>query len=78
LGHGDTEDSITPKELKCQYFENDNIISAACGDRHTVVVTEKGLVYSWGQNFNGLFITICNNTKVNLVWVTGVQNTAHN
>jgi alpha-tubulin suppressor-like RCC1 family protein len=53
LGHGGYNDEVAPRELKFEGFVDDPVISVACGDRHTVFVTEKGKVYVCGQNFNG-------------------------
>lgn len=55
LGLGHKDDITEPTLLHFNEFkEKDNtVIRVACGDRHTVFVTCKGLVYACGANFNG-------------------------
>ncbi|KAL0485604.1 ultraviolet-B receptor UVR8 [Acrasis kona] len=53
LGHGGFSDEASPKLLEFEEFSNDPVISVACGDRHTVFVTEGSRVFVCGQNFNG-------------------------
>ncbi|KAH3763015.1 E3 ubiquitin-protein ligase HERC2 [Pelomyxa schiedti] len=51
LGHGDCADQNLPRPVvamagKC-------LVSIACGGKHTVAVTSKGDVYTWGWNCSG-------------------------
>jgi alpha-tubulin suppressor-like RCC1 family protein len=35
------------------YIRNDSIIHMAAGDRHTIITTESGRVYAFGDNNSG-------------------------
>jgi alpha-tubulin suppressor-like RCC1 family protein len=35
------------------YIRNDSIVHMAAGDRHTIIVTESGRVYAFGDNNSG-------------------------
>jgi alpha-tubulin suppressor-like RCC1 family protein len=35
------------------YIRNDAIVHMAAGDRHTIIVTESGRVYAFGDNNSG-------------------------
>ena len=49
LGH--INNIISPPFLiDSSYFQNEKIISAACGSSHTLILTESGDVYSFGSN----------------------------
>ena len=48
LGHNDNNNRLVQTHIKAA-FGNGNIVSAAAGPRHSVVVTEKGILYTWGQ-----------------------------
>jgi len=51
LGHGDPEDIFIPKQIRC--FIGIPIKIVACGDAHTMVVSQSGDLYSFGRNQNG-------------------------
>lgn len=51
LGHGDTNRRDTPTIIEA--LEGLNIVEAACGKGHSLVITEKGQVYAWGENAQG-------------------------
>ncbi|ESO99540.1 hypothetical protein LOTGIDRAFT_213485 [Lottia gigantea] len=51
LGHGDTNRRDTP--TKVDALEQFNIVDVACGRNHTLFLTEKGQVYSVGENKYG-------------------------
>lgn len=51
LGHGTTERVDNPTVVSA--LEGLNIIDVACGKQHTLFVTEKGTVYSCGENKYG-------------------------
>ncbi|XP_050413737.1 protein RCC2 [Patella vulgata] len=48
LGHGDTERRDLP--TKVEFLDPFNIIDAACGKNHTLFLTDKGKVFSCGEN----------------------------
>lgn len=50
LGLGSTSDELTPF-----YVERvpDKVAEAACGEEHTIVLTQKGEVYAFGSNRRG-------------------------
>ena len=35
------------------FFPGQKIIKMSCGSSHTIALTDKGTVYSWGSNSNG-------------------------
>jgi len=35
------------------YIRNDSVIHMAAGDRHTIIVTETGRTYAFGDNSSG-------------------------
>lgn len=51
LGHGNIEDVRTPTLI--EYFKDIVIAQIAAGHAHTLVLTSKGIVYSFGSNFVG-------------------------
>lgn len=51
LGHGDTNRRDTPTIIDA--LEGMNIVEAACGKNHSLVITETGHVYTWGENAKG-------------------------
>ncbi|CEG48985.1 regulator of chromosome condensation-like protein [Plasmopara halstedii] len=51
LGHGDMRDRTVPR--KVMTLLRQNVVSASCGGAHTVVLTEKGSVFSFGRGRNG-------------------------
>ena len=48
----DTSMSREPEPLSGA-IENQQIVQIACGDEHTLALTEQGQVYSWGLNRYG-------------------------
>ena len=48
LGHGDTKDQKQPKMV--EFFEKNNIKvkDAVAGEKHTIVLSDKGEVYTFG------------------------------
>ena len=52
LGHGDTKKKMTPKLIKVP-FEGKKIQQVACGRFHSLALTTKGGLYSWGCGENG-------------------------
>lgn len=43
----------TATDILYQYELNEKIIRIACGGAHSIVITNKYKVYSWGRNENG-------------------------
>jgi alpha-tubulin suppressor-like RCC1 family protein len=52
LGNGSTGDAHTPTEVIIP-FSKDSIVQLAAGNQHTVFLTSKGYVYSFGYNAFG-------------------------
>lgn len=50
LGLSDTHDRNTPALIPNTYFEGHSIIQIGCGKKHSVALTDKGCVYTWGHN----------------------------
>jgi alpha-tubulin suppressor-like RCC1 family protein len=51
LGHGDCNDVFVPQEIA--FFSGMAVRAVACGDTHTLVVTQDGQLYTFGRNQNG-------------------------
>ena len=51
LGVGDSEDRFEPVPVGALAGQPVKLLS--CGWRHTIAVTDKGLVYTWGRGVNG-------------------------
>ncbi len=52
LGHGECGDVFVPRPI--DFFEGRRVAAVACGDTHTLVVTEgDGALYTFGRNQNG-------------------------
>lgn len=52
LGHGECGDVFVPRPI--EFFEGRRVAAVACGDTHTLVVTEgDGALYTFGRNQNG-------------------------
>ena len=51
LGHGSDDHVRRPKIVEA--LEGKRVISVACGSLHCVVCTDKGEVYTWGDNDEG-------------------------
>jgi|TARA_B110000208_G_C11593317_1_gene367127 E3 ubiquitin-protein ligase HERC2 len=53
LGHGDTQSLSIPKRITT-FKENEKIINALAGAKHSVAVTSgNGLIFSWGMGDQG-------------------------
>ena len=46
--------SLSPCLVDQKWFNNKNIIQICCGFSHTMVLTQQGNVYSWGNNHHGV------------------------
>jgi alpha-tubulin suppressor-like RCC1 family protein len=51
LGHDGERDRFTP--LRVVALDVADIVAVACGDCHSVAVTDEGAVYTWGRGENG-------------------------
>ncbi|GAB4814257.1 hypothetical protein N2152v2_001303 [Parachlorella kessleri] len=51
LGHGDATDKFVPTPIAA--FSGTPVAAAACGDTHTLVLSEAGEVWAFGRNQNG-------------------------
>ena len=51
LGLGDCRDVFLPTPIPA--LSGIHVVAAACGDTHTLVLTDAGQVYSFGRNQNG-------------------------
>jgi alpha-tubulin suppressor-like RCC1 family protein len=50
-GHGGSKEVLTPMILKP--LRDKRVIKIACGESHSIVLTDKFDVYSWGRGFEG-------------------------
>ena len=50
-GHGGASGSQGPMILKP--LKDKRVVSIACGDNHSLVLTDKGYLYTWGRGFEG-------------------------
>ena len=53
LGFGDRQKRNSATRLSDEAFVHLKILMAACGENHTLAVTEEGVVFSWGQGALG-------------------------
>ena len=51
LGHGDFEDTVDPSVL--EHLKGKVLVQVACGECHSVGITEHGSVYTWGRGREG-------------------------
>lgn len=51
LGHGECNDVFIPRAIDA--LRGRAVVRVACGDTHTLAVTEAGDLYSFGRNANG-------------------------
>ena len=52
--NSDSTEVRKPFNLNCSaYFQDHKIIQVECGKQFTMALTEKGEVYTWGQNIHG-------------------------
>lgn len=51
LGTGNTIDALVPASLEA--LANEDIVQIAAGNDHTLALTDKGAVFSWGRNQQG-------------------------
>jgi alpha-tubulin suppressor-like RCC1 family protein len=48
-----TNDKISFSFISRDFFPNQKIIKISCGSSHTLALSDKGTVFSWGSNSNG-------------------------
>jgi len=51
LGTGDTENALQPRQVG--FFKNRKVAQVACGWSHTVVLTKKGEIFTFGSGHHG-------------------------
>lgn len=51
LGHGDTQSRAAP--TRCAQLAAVHVASVACGSRHTLALSDKGELFSWGWGVYG-------------------------
>ncbi|KEG13851.1 hypothetical protein DQ04_00751110 [Trypanosoma grayi] len=52
LGHGDKEPALVPTKVRGA-LTGQRVVDVACGSFHTVALTDRGVVYCWGDNAGG-------------------------
>ena len=53
LGHGDLEDRNVPTLVEALSDDGVRAAQVACGKSHTVVLTDEGMVWTWGKGDSG-------------------------
>ena len=53
LGIGCVKDNRFYEPQLIEFFNNIKIVQVCCGERHSLVLTEEGVVYGWGDNRYG-------------------------
>ena len=48
LGHNNKKNQYTPKKVEPHWFKHEKVVFVAAGGHHTVAVTQKGQLYTWG------------------------------
>jgi alpha-tubulin suppressor-like RCC1 family protein len=74
IGNG-KEDTFQSKPSKVNGFNNNRVVMISCGFHHSMALTEKGHVFSWGNNSWGQlgFETTVNSNKPKLIELNGVS-----
>jgi alpha-tubulin suppressor-like RCC1 family protein/tRNA A-37 threonylcarbamoyl transferase component Bud32 len=73
LGIG-SEDESYHKPILNQYLNNEFVIDISCGARHSLVLTNCGEVYVWGENRFRQVDNGCNNKQLRPIKVKGFNN----
>jgi RCC1 and BTB domain-containing protein len=68
-----SKDESSPK-LNLKYLNNEFVIDITCGARHSLVLTDCGEVYAWGENYSGQIGNSCNNNQLKPIKVKGFNN----
>ena len=53
LGHNDEEDQRVPRQVEPGWFGGEKVVFVAAGRAHTVAVTARGWLYTWGRGACG-------------------------
>ncbi|KAL0488851.1 hypothetical protein AKO1_013128 [Acrasis kona] len=53
LGHGSLDDVWLPKHIAHFMYKNEKPVKVACGDYHTMVLCDSGLIYGFGKTTEG-------------------------
>ena len=59
------------QELVTSNFDNKRVVDFACGQVHTLALTEQGEVYSWGYNIYGQLGNGSQTSQTNPVKISG-------
>ncbi len=62
------------KPILNQYLNNELVVDISCGAGHSLVLTNCGEVYAWGENYNGQIGNGCNDTQLKPIKVKGFNN----
>jgi hypothetical protein len=54
LGHGGKESRLTPKLIEAPPLKGEFVVQVACGANHSMALTRKGCVYTWGRAADGI------------------------
>jgi RCC1 and BTB domain-containing protein len=73
LGIG-SQDFSYPKPILNQYLNNENVTDISCGNRHSLVLTNCGEVYAWGENDFGQIGNGCYDNQLKPIKVKGFNN----
>lgn len=52
-GYGGDVDALSPVEVEVELEEHDDVKDIQCGGEHSAILTEKGRLYTFGNNYNG-------------------------
>jgi alpha-tubulin suppressor-like RCC1 family protein len=73
LGIGSQDESFH-KPILNQYLNNEFVIDISCGAYHSLVLTNCGEVYAWGDNEWGQIGNGCNKDQLKPIKVKGFNN----
>jgi alpha-tubulin suppressor-like RCC1 family protein/tRNA A-37 threonylcarbamoyl transferase component Bud32 len=73
LGIGSQDWSYHKPKLN-QYLNNEFVSDISCGANHSLVLTNCGEVYAWGQNWEGQIGNGCNSDQLKPIKVKGFNN----
>jgi alpha-tubulin suppressor-like RCC1 family protein len=73
LGNG-SEDNNYQKPKLNPYLDNEFVVDISCGAYHSLVLTNSGEVYAWGNNESGQIGNCCNEKQLKPIKVNGFNN----
>jgi alpha-tubulin suppressor-like RCC1 family protein len=73
LGIG-SEDKSYRKLMLNQYLNNEFVIDISCGFQHSLLLTNCGEVYAWGDNYRGQIGNGCNSNQLIPIKVKGFND----